>query len=401
MQIHQMLAALSFGDAIGDEALRIRQILRRRGFDSEIFAESVHPEMAGRARKLWDYRKVSSRENVVILHFSIGAGVSTFAYHLPDRILLIYHNITPARWFSPYHAHLAGLCYHGRRELAAFAKRTSLALGDSEFNRSELEAIGFHPTGKLPLLLDLDRLSVPASSTILGMFDDDKTNFLFVGRVIPNKRFEDVIKVFHIYRNFIDSNSRLLLVGEWQGFEQYFDALVRLVDDLALKDVVFTGHVDTDDLVAYYRAADVFLCMSEHEGFCVPLIEAFQFGVPVIAYEAGAVPETLGGAGVLVREKRYQEIAELAYLLVHDTELRQRIVAGQYRVLEKMSSRDDEATLMGFVDQVLGSASAEGPGRDSAIARASAFARVSASTTQATADDLTDGSSPEAGKREG
>ena len=122
-----MLAALSYGDAIGNEALRIQEILRGRGHDSEIFAESVHPEMAGRARKLWDYRTVASAENVLILHFSIGAGVSTFAYHLPDRILLVYHNITPARWFASFHPHLAGLCYHGRRELQAYVVGAAVA----------------------------------------------------------------------------------------------------------------------------------------------------------------------------------------------------------------------------------------------------------------------------------
>lgn len=365
MQIHQMLAALSYGDAIGNEALRIQQILRSRGFDSDIFAEAVHPEMAGKARKLWDYRKISSSDNVLILHFSIGAGVSTFAYHLSDRILLVYHNITPARWFVPFHEHLAGLCYHGRRELAAFAPRVSLALGDSEFNRAELEAIGFHPTGVLPLLLDPDQLAIAPSETVLEMFDDEKANFLFVGRMIPNKRIEDIIKIFHIYQKYVDRSSRLLLVGEWKGFERYFDTLVRLVDDLAVRDVVFAGHVDTDDLVAYYQAADLFLCMSEHEGYCVPLIEAFRFGVPVMAFEAGAVPETLGGAGVLVREKRLDEIAEMAYLLVHDAALREQVVREQDRMIERLRRRDDEALLMGFVEHVLG-----GSGVDAARSKA-------------------------------
>jgi glycosyltransferase involved in cell wall biosynthesis len=348
-----MLASLSYGDAIGNEALRIQQILRGRGFDSEIFAESLHPVMAGEAEKLWDYRDRSSSENILILHFSIGAGVSTFAYHLPDRILLIYHNITPARWFAAYHAHLAGLCYHGRRELAAFVERASFALGDSEFNRAELEAVGFHPTGVLPLLLDPNQLEISPSPVTLEMFDDDKTNFLFVGRLIPNKRFEDIIKVFYVYKKYIDPNCRLLLVGEGHGFEQYVDALIRLVDDLALKDVVFTGHIDTDDLVACYRVADVFLCMSEHEGYCVPVIEAFRFGVPVMAFEAGAVPETMGGGGVLIREKRFEEIAEMAYALVHDKELRDRVVSRQDAVLESMASRDEEALLMSYVEQLL------------------------------------------------
>ena len=349
-----MLAAFSYGDAIGNEVVRIQQILKSRGFDSEIFAESLHPEMAGKARKLYDYRDISDPDNLIILHFSIGAGISTFTYHLPDRILLIYHNITPARWFVPYHEHLAGLCYHGRRELAAFVERTSLALGDSEFNRAELEAMGFHPTGVLPLLLDHHPLSLPPSPTILRMFDDDKTNFLFVGRVIPNKRFEDIIKVFHIYQKYFDPNCRLLLVGEWKGFERYFDGLVRLVDDLAIRDVIFTGHVDTDDLVAYYQVADLFLCMSEHEGYCVPLVEAFRFGVPVMAFEAGAVSETMAGAGVLVREKRLEEIAEMAHLLVEDEDFRDRVVAAQDRVVEAIDTRNDEDLLMKFIEQVQG-----------------------------------------------
>lgn len=353
MQVHQMLAALSYGDAIGNEALRIQQILKDQGFDSEIFAESVHPEMAGKARKLWDYGAIANPDNVLILHFSIGAGVSTFAHHLPDRILLIYHNITPARWFVPFHEHLAGLCYHGRRELAAFVRRAHLALGDSEFNRTELEAVGFHPTGVLPLLLDPDQLEVPPNPYVLRMFDDAKTNFLFVGRLIPNKRFEDIIKVFHIYQKYIDPDCRLLLVGEEKGFERYFDSLVRLVDDLEVRNVIFTGHVDTDDLVAYYCAADIFLCMSEHEGYCVPLIEAFRFGVPVMAFEAGAVPETMDGAGVLIREKHLEEIAWMASLLVSDEELRERIVGAQFQALDRIASRDDAALLMGFIEQVL------------------------------------------------
>jgi glycosyltransferase involved in cell wall biosynthesis len=353
MKVHQMLAALSYGDAIGNEALRIQEILREEGFESDIFAESVHPEMAGRARKLWEYREVSSKEDLLILHFSIGAGVSTFAYHLPDPILLVYHNITPARWFQSFHRHLAGLCYHGRRELQAFAPRVRLAVGDSEFNRSELEAMGFHPTGVLPLLLDSRRLDQAPNEVILEMFDDGKTNILFVGRVIPNKCFHDLIKVFAFYQRYLDSNSRLLLVGEWVGFEKYHEALVRMADDLALKDVIFTGHVEDDDLAAYYQVADLFLCLSEHEGYCVPLIEAFRSGVPVMAHDAGAVPETLDGGGILIREKRIEEIAAMAHAVVNDEALAAKIVEGQDRVLDRLDARDERGLLLGFVQQAL------------------------------------------------
>jgi glycosyltransferase involved in cell wall biosynthesis len=266
---------------------------------------------------------------------------------------LIYHNITPAHWFTEFHPHLVGLCHHGRRELAAFRKRTRLALGDSEFNRSELESMGFQPTGVLPLLLNRRQLEVPPNPVVRRMFDDGKTTLLFVGRTLPNKRIEDVIKVFCIYQRYIEPDSRLILVGESHGFERYFDSLVRLVDDLALEDVVFTGHVDTDDLVAYYEVADVFLSMSEHEGFSAPLVEAFRFGLPVMAFDAGAVAETLGGAGVLIEEKRFAEIAEMTYLVVHDQALRKRIVTGQNQVLHRLESRNEEELLLGYVEQTL------------------------------------------------
>jgi glycosyltransferase involved in cell wall biosynthesis len=204
-------------------------------------------------------------------------------------------------------------------------------------------------------MIDPRPLEEEPNPVVLRMFDDAKTNFLFVGRCIPNKRIEDVIKVFCYYQRFIDPNSRLLLVGETHGFERYFDSLVRLVDDLALEDVVFTGHVDTDDLAAYYRVADLFLSMSEHEGFCAPLLEAFRFGLPVMAFDAGAVAETLSGAGVLVQEKSFDRIAEMAHLLVHDESLRERVVAGQNRVLERrVESRDEEALLMDFVERTRG-----------------------------------------------
>ena len=173
-----------------------------------------------------------------------------------------------------------------------------------------------------------------------------------MGRVIPNKKFEDLIKVFCVYQKYVDPKSRLLLVGEYQGVERYFDALLRLVDELELKDVVFTGHVDTNDLAAYYQVGDVFLSLSEHEGFCAPLLEAFRFGIPVMAFDAGAVPDTMGGAGVLIREKQFEEIAEMAHVLVHDDEVRQRVIDSQDRVIEALDARDEEGLLVGYVEQV-------------------------------------------------
>lgn len=327
-RVHQLLAALSYGDAISNEALAIQGHLRASGYESDIFAEKVHPRMAHLARPLWDYRAESSRGGTVcIFHFSIGSAAGRLAYHSSDPLVAIYHNITPAPFFLGFHPHLAGLCHHGRRELAAFASRTQLGLGDSEFNRRELESAGFRPTAVLPIVLDLPLYDRPPAPVVRRLFDDERTNILFVGRIIPNKKIEDLIRVFAAYQRWVEPRSRLLLVGDHRGFERYFDRLRELVSDLRVDEVVFTGQVDDDDLYAYYREADIFLCLSEHEGFGVPLQEAMHFGVPVVAYDAGAVRETLRGGGILLREKRPEEVAELLGRLRPGEELREKVLS--------------------------------------------------------------------------
>ncbi len=352
MRVHQMVASLTYGDAIGDEALHIQALLRGRGFESDIFAESTDSLMSARARELEEYPPLASPDDVLILHFSIGSKAAALAEGLPDKLILVYHNITPPHWFAPYDLKIARQCSRGRTELARLRKRASLALGVSEYNRRELRDLGFESTAVLPLLFDPERLAAPPHPVVLEMFDDDRTNFLFVGRVTPNKRFEDLIRIVKIYQRSIDRKCRLLCVGQWRDVERYYERLIGLADDLELGGLEFPGHVTTEELVAFYEVADVFLCMSEHEGFCAPLLESFQMGVPVIAYDAGAVSETLGGAGILVREKKFDEIAELAGLLVTDEGLCERVVAGQDRVLEAVLARNDEELLLRFIDEV-------------------------------------------------
>lgn len=352
-QVHQLLAALSYGDAIGNEALAIQRHLRAAGFVSDIFAEKVHPRVAPLARPLWEYERVSSPRTVCIHHLSIGSAAGRLIYHAPDRLVAIYHNITPARFFLGFHPHLAGLCYHGRRELAAFVPRTDLALGDSEFNRRELEEAGYARTGVLPIVLDLALYERPASPVVLRHYDDGRTNLLFVGRVIPNKKVEDLIRVFAAYQRYVNPVSRLLVVGDYRGHERYFQRLLELVDDLRLDEVAFTGQVDDEDLYAYYRLADAFLCLSEHEGFCVPLQEAMLFGVPVIAYDAGAVRETLKGGGVLLKEKRPEVVAELIHQVLTDPRLRRSVLATQDRAVAAIRGTDFGALLREALKPVL------------------------------------------------
>jgi glycosyltransferase involved in cell wall biosynthesis len=345
VRVHQLLAALSYGDAIGNEAFAIQRHLRTAGHESDIYAELVDPRVALLARPLWEYREASSPDTVCIYHFSIGSASGRLIHAAPDRLVIVYHNITPARFFLGFHPHLAGLCHHGRRELEAFVPRTDLALGDSEFNRRELEAAGFTRTGVLPIVLDLSLYDRPPSPVMRRRFDDGRVTVLFVGRVIPNKRIDDLIRCFAVFQRWIEPRSRLLLVGDIRGFERYHDRLQELARELEVEEVVFTGHVDDDELYACYRTADVFLCLSEHEGFCVPLQEAMHFDLPVIAYDAGAVRETLHGGGLLIQDKSPGLVAELLLRVTHDGRLRRAVLESQARAIAQIRATDFGALL--------------------------------------------------------
>jgi glycosyltransferase involved in cell wall biosynthesis len=352
-QVHQVLAALSYGDAIGNEAMAIQRYLRQAGYDSHVFADSVDPRMVDRCRPLWRYPEVSSSDTVCLYHFSIGSAAGRMIYHAPDRLVSIYHNITPPQFFLGFHGHLAGLCYHGRRELQTFAERTALGLGDSEFNRRELEQAGYARTGVLPIVLDFDSYRLAPSAVIRRLYGDGRFNIVFVGRIIPNKKIDDLIRAFALYQRRRDPHSRLLLVGDSRGHERYLRRLLELVDELRVRNVVLTGHVTQDDLLAYYAVADVYLSLSEHEGFCVPLIEAMNAGVPVIAYETGAVRETLRGGGVLLQQKSPALVAELLHELRRDDGLRREVLRTQQRAMALIRATDFGAVLLDRLVPVL------------------------------------------------
>ena len=353
-RVHQLTAALSYGDAIGNEALAIQAHLRGAGYESDIFAEGVHPRMAHLARPLWEYAAVSSPETVCLYHFSIGSAAGRMIYHAPDRLVSIYHNITPAHFFVGFHPHLAGLCHHGRRELSAFAPRTELGLGDSEYNRRELEAAGYARTAVLPIVLDLSAYDTPPSPVTRALYDDGRTNILFVGRMIPNKKIDDLIRSFAAYQKAFNRRSRLILAGDHRGHERYFARLAELVRELRVEEVVFTGHVAQDELMACYSVSHLFLCLSEHEGYGVPLVEAMVFGLPVIAYDAGAVAETLRGGGLLLAQKDPLEVAALVDRVLADAGLREAVLRTQARALAEIRATDFGALLRDRLAPVLG-----------------------------------------------
>ena len=353
IRIHQVLATLGYGDAIGHEVLGIQRTLRGAGYESDIFVETADSRLEPLTR---DYRELvdfSDPENLLLHHFSLGSKASRTAFALPDRMALIYHNITPPEYFVGVHRTLARQCFRGRRELQAYAGRCDLALGDSEFNRQDLEAFGFPRTGVLPVVPDFSHLDREPNWMVARDFDDDWTNILFVGRIIANKKIEDLIRFFYAYQTIFNPGSRLLLVGAQSGFEHYLASLHQLIATLGVSHVHFIGHVSDEELVAFYECADLFLCASEHEGFCVPLVEAFHKQVPVLAYAATAVPATMDGAGVLFEIKNPEHVAALMDAILSNASLQDAIVEGQLEAVARLRSKDFAGTLLGFIGQIL------------------------------------------------
>jgi len=353
-RIDQILVGAVAGDAIFDQALHIRDWLRSWGYRSCIYAYGIDPRLPSDWALPYTNYQPASRQDILLFHYSIGSPISDYVKSLGSmaKIVMIYHNITPPEYFEGVGGPIAMELKKGREEIADFVDMVQLALADSEFNRLELIEAGYERTGVLPLAFDVQKYSAEPNRMLLARFDDEYVNILFVGRMTPNKKHEDIIKIFYHYRE-INPRSRLFLVGTPGHAPRYAEWLEGLVAYLGLDDVHFCGHVPFDELLAYYRLADLFLCMSEHEGFCLPLIESIYFGIPIVAYNSTAIPYTLGGTGVLIKEKRYDIIAQLIELLITDQALRHRIVTKQRERLREFGKEKVMSVFRGYVEQVI------------------------------------------------
>jgi glycosyltransferase involved in cell wall biosynthesis len=256
----------------------------------------------------------------------------------PGRKIVVYHNITPFEYFYGYSRANYDLTYLGREGLNFLKDKVERCFADSQFNKTDLRETGYScPIDVLPIIVPFDDYNKTPNQDILKQYDDDWVNILFVGRIAPNKKPEDIIRAFAYYKTHINPKSRLFLAGSYNGMETYHRQLQKYVHALGIKDVIFTGHTKFDQLLAFYKLADVFLCMSEHEGFCVPLLEAMHFDVPIVAYKAAAVPDTMGKSGIVVDEKNPALIGKLIERLVTDSALRQAVISGQQDRLKDFS----------------------------------------------------------------
>ena len=333
--------------------LGIRRALIGAGFDSEIIVETADPRLEDVTVDYRDAVGDVGEDDLLIHHFSIGSRASRTAFALPCRMILVYHNITPPEYFLGIHDQLVRQCYHGRRELLPYRARVDLALGDSEFNRQELEALGFAPTAVLPVVPDFSHLDVPPDGRVFDAYDDECTNVLFVGRLIPNKRPDNVIRFFHAYKTLFNPRSRLILAGAYGGFDAYLAQLHALIGRLGVADVHILGQVTNEELTALYDVADLFLCASEHEGFCVPLVEAFYKRVPVMALAATAVPATMDGGGVLYETRDPRRVAAIMDAVLSNQTHGERVLCAQDAALDRLRARDFAALTVRFVRDVL------------------------------------------------
>jgi glycosyltransferase involved in cell wall biosynthesis len=354
--LHQLVAVYSNGDAISNEARTLRSWFRSWGFRSEIYCESARilPELRRDARDISRFLEETGPEDVVMLHLSIGSDVNDLFPRTRARKVIRYHNVTPAHFFRAVDDHLAHLLARGRSQMESLSGVADLNLADSAYNASELVEAGYGEVHVLPLALELRRLEADPDPEVLAKYRDGKLNVLFVGRCVPNKRLEDLLYAHYYLQNYHQPNSRLIHVGSFAGTEPYLAMLQSIRRDLGLTHVDFVGSVPESHLCAYYQLADVFLCMSEHEGFGIPLLEAMQAGLPVMAYDSAAVAETMDGAGVLFSGKLFDEIAAWIPRLAEPGPLRENILVQQRARLQRYEDQQIEKTLIRLLGPLLG-----------------------------------------------
>ncbi len=345
MRVVQLLPTLSFGDAIGNDTIALKGVISEMGYDTDIYAENIDkrlPEgIAQKADKLRDLKK----DDVLIYHKSTGTDLTFKIDNYKCRRIMVYHNVTPPEFFRPYNTAATQLTELGYKGVEYLRDKIDYVLAVSAYNRSELVKMGYTcPMDIRPILIKFDDYRQTPDEATIKKYSDGKKNLVFVGRIAPNKKQENVIRAFYCYKK-LDPESRLILVGSSKGMENYYERLKKYANALGIgDDVIFPGHIKFSEILAYYRLADAFVCMSEHEGFCVPLVEAMFFDVPVIAYDTSAISDTLGGSGVLLDNNDPVFAAAVIDRVLTDEKLRESIIEGQRRRLEDFSYERIKAT---------------------------------------------------------
>ena len=361
MRIDIYLPGFAPHDAIGNHTLQTRRVLRQAGYDSDIWAEHILPPLGSQARPYLEDAYVPGEERVLLYQSSTSSPMAAWLKARAQRgqgLIGHYHNITPAGFFARWEPHIAIAMDNARQELAMLAPHTEMSFADSGYNEAELIELGYDQTTVCPILVDLDEYHRPPDRAALDRLrrrrEASGAQWLFVGRVAPNKCQHDLVAAFAVYRRVFDPRARLTLVGGATS-PHYQRAIERLIGELGLGDSVeIVSGLGDQELLAHWATADVFVCLSEHEGFCVPLLEAMTLGVPTVAYSAGAVPGTLDGAGVLLEDKDPLTVAIAVDEVCHRGPARDRLVQAGRRRAADFSLANTSKTLLAGIEAYLG-----------------------------------------------
>ena len=349
----QILAGFAAGDAISREALALEGLAKRCSMDAAIVVEDgrISPDLAGAATPLSRFRP--SVDDLVVYHYGIDTPATGVFVTAPGRKVLMYHNITPSSFFRGYDDSMVERLDRGRSRLRDVIHTADAVWTVSAFNAKELCDLGRQDAAVFPLLFNEADYAMQPDPRILGNYTSPMKNVLFVGRVAPNKSIEDLIGAIAWYKKTINDRTRLTIVGSFHGTPRYHAMLQMYIQELDLPHVTFEGYASDAGLVAYYKTADVFVCPSRHEGYCLPLIEAMYHNVPVIARNCGGMPEAMGNAGVLFDDDDENGLAGLIHLVLEDAPTRQRILESQARRMTEVKARNPLAEFEALIQPLL------------------------------------------------
>ena len=355
-QVHQITQGFSYGDATSNMALKIQELLIDAGYsNSKIFSspETIAPTERGRCLDINEHEALSAPENIVLYHFGNASDLSDYYINCRDKKVLIYHNVTPADYFRAVAPQKVPTLERSRDDLIRLKNVTNLACGISNYNLELLRELGYDRMRTFPGWINTSALALEPAPEILQRYKTPSTNILFVGRIAPNKNIEELIKIFYYLTNCaLQGKTRLIVAGSFSGMETYYCYLLSLCKDLGLNDVYFTGHISQQMLNACYTVADAFVCTSEHEGFCIPLLEAAHFGLPVFASGIPAIRETMGGSGVIFDTAADPKLcAQTIAAVLGNAELKNKIIEKQKARLNDFRQENVAAGLQEIIEQ--------------------------------------------------
>ncbi|WP_027396830.1 glycosyltransferase family 4 protein [Anaerovibrio lipolyticus] len=337
MKIIQIAHALTKDDAASRQLINMDSMFRELGYDTAMYAHKVDSQLGDAVQTMEVFQ--AEKEDIVIYHMTTGTSFNDWVAKYPQKIVMYYHNITPAKFFFGNAWGSWWKCIKGRRQLKKIVKNTFFSWAASEYSRKELEELGLKHTKELSIAVEPEKYThYEPIQEMLDKYNDDVTTLLMVGRGVPHKKLDEAIAAIAWYKENISEKIRLVLAGNIKP--SYGKKLHKMVQQLKVdENVIFTGKISNEELCTWFRITAGVLSLSEHEGFCVPLVEGMIFEKPVFAYACSAVPETLGNAGVLIQDKSPKNIATIIHDVLEDENKLAELFKGRKQRLEELSCK--------------------------------------------------------------